>query len=144
MNAASIQSMQSGFDEGVINTDSAHLHAEFLDAQLVDDVLLDGMPCLCTKTADALFGVVARQSSQVHTRNRAQQPGCLPVLFHSAPSDLRLCSALDRTGVHANLLQPVQIERNPRVRQERAAGESRDRTRRLLLRSRDFASCLSR
>ena len=140
MHAASFQSMQSGFDEGVINTDSADLHAEFLDAQFVDDVLLDGMARLRTKTAHALVGVVARKSSQVHTRNRAQQPSCLPVFLHSAPRDLRLCSAFDRAGVDANLLQPVQIKRNPRVRQERSARESCDRVRRVLLTSRDFAS----
>ena len=59
VNAASLQGMQSGFDEGVIHADSAHFYAKAFDPKFLHKILLDGLPCLRAESAHTLVRVVS-------------------------------------------------------------------------------------
>ena len=133
VNAASFQCMQRGFDESVINANRAHLDAEFLDAEFLHEILLDGLSRLRAQSPHALIGVVAGERCQIHAGDRAQKPCGLPFFLHRSARHLRLGAAFHGARVHANFLHPVQIERNAGVREQRTPGERGDRIRRVRL-----------
>ena len=94
--------------------------------ETLDQIALDGMPGLGTQTAHTLFGVIAREGSQVHTRNGAEQPCRLPVFLYRAAGNVALGPAFDRTRVDTNLLQPIEIQRDAAVRDQRPSGKRGD------------------
>ena len=110
----------------MINADRGDLDVQFFDSQLLDQFMLNRLPCFGTEPAHALLGVIAGQRGKVHAGDRAQQPCRLPFLLHRAAGNVTLRPALDRTGVDANLLHPVEIKRNATVGQKGTAGQGGD------------------
>ena len=110
--------MQRGFNERVIHADRADLDAESFDAKFLNQFLLHRMPRLGAESAHAFVRVIAGKRGQVHACDRAQKPCRLPFLLHRAACHLRLGAALHRTGVHANFLHPIQVERDAAIGQQ--------------------------
>ena len=82
------------------------------------------MPPLRAQTADALVRVISGKSGQIHASDRPQKPGRLPIFFYTSPRDMRLRPAFDCARIDAHLAHPIQVEGYPRIRQQRATGES--------------------
>src|ERR1700686_5866291 len=127
VNPAPLQGMQRGLDEGVIDAHRAHLDAEFLDPELLYELLLNGLPRLRAQPPHSLIGIIARERGQIHAGDRTQKPRGLPFFFYRAARHLRLDAAFHGARIDSNFLQPIQIERNAGVRKKLASGEYRDR-----------------
>ena len=145
MHAATVQSVQRCFNKHVVDANCSYLHFEFVNPQFVHQILLHRLPRLRTKTAHALFRVVAGKRGQIHAGDRPQKPRRLPFLLYSSSRYLRLGAAFHRARVHSNFLYPIQVERNSRVLLQRAPGKNRDRISGIRLKtarfSRHFVSC---
>jgi len=111
--------MESCFHECVVNANGRDLNAELLNPEIFCEFLLDGVASLRTQTAHSLFRVVARERGQVHAGYGAKKPGRLPFLLYCAPRDLRLGASFDGAGIHAQFLNPIQIEWNAAVANQR-------------------------
>ena len=109
--------MQRSFNERVIDANRRDFDAELLDAKFLDQFLLDRLPRFRAQPPHALVGVVAGKRGQIHAGDRAQKPRRLPFFLYSPSRDLRLRAALDGAGVHSHFLHPIQIKRDPGVRQ---------------------------
>ena len=125
-NAAAFERPRRRFDKAVIDANRRDLDFEFFDLQLLYQVVLDGLPGLGAQAAHALVGVVAGKSGQIHAGDGAQQPGGLPFFFHRAARNVSLRPALHRAGVDANLLHPVEIQRDAAIREQRTPGKRGD------------------
>src|SRR5882724_6708389 len=124
--AAALKRSHRRFHKRVIHANRGDLDVQLFNSQALDQIVLDGMPGLGTQAAHALLGVIAREGGQVHTGNGAEQPCRLPVFFYRAAGDVALRPAFDRTSVDANLLQPIKIQRDAAVRDQRPAGKRGD------------------
>src|SRR5256885_13617459 len=69
VNASALQCMQSGLDERVINANGRHFDVEFLDPQLLNQILSNWLPSLGTQTAYPLVSVVTGKRCQIHASN---------------------------------------------------------------------------
>src|SRR5208282_2732302 len=127
MHPTAFERVQGRFHKRVIHADGSDLNLKFLDPQLLFQFRLDGMPSLRAQTANALVGVIAGKSCQIHAGNRAQKPCRLPFFFHGSARDLRLSAALDRAAVDAYFAHPIQIERDAVIPEQRPPGENRNR-----------------
>src|SRR5208337_312478 len=128
----------------VIHADSADMNVQGCDPQLLYDFLLDRSPGLGAEPPDALLGIIATQGRKVHASDGAEHPGDLPVLYHGAARYQSSRAALDRAGIHANLLQPIQIQRSSAVRRKRASMQHGDCGRTSTLRRNDAIALLVR
>ena len=144
VNSASLHCVQRSFDESVIHANRPHLNAEFFDTEFLHEILLERLSRLPAQSSHALIRVIARECCQIHARDRAQEPRSLPFFLDGAACHLRLGAAFHGSRVHANVLQPVQIERNADVREERTPGKCGDRTRSVLLARGSLASRFAR
>src|SRR5262249_6477628 len=111
----------------VVYAGCGYRDSELLDTQLLSEILLERMFCLCTQAPHPFLGVIAGERSQVHAGNGAQQPGGLPVFFHGAPGYVRLRTTFHGTRVHTNFAYPLEVERYSCVGQEGPAIEGCDR-----------------
>src|SRR5208337_174726 len=121
----------------VIHADGADLNVKCFDSQLLHDFTLDRLARFRAETPDALLVVVATQRGKVHAGDSAEHPGDLPVLFHGPACHQGGGAALDRAGVHANLLQPIQIQRSPAIRRKGASVQQGDGGRTSAVRGQD-------
>src|SRR5215813_112523 len=117
----------SRFDKEVINADSADMNVQVSDSELLDEFVLKRLTGFRAKAADAFVSVIARKCSEIHARNRAKEPGDLPVFLDRASSDEGGGAALNGTGVNTNAFDPIEIERSAAIRLKRTAGECSDR-----------------
>ncbi len=124
--AAAFERAHRRFHKRVIDANRGNLDIQFFDSQPLDQVILNRMPRFGAQAAHPLLGVIARQSGQVHAGDGAQQPCRLPVFLYGAAGNVTLRPAFDRAGVDANLLHPVEIERNAAIRDQRTAGKRGD------------------
>src|SRR6266481_726417 len=115
MNAAALDSAPRGFHEGVINADGSDLDVKALDAKPLNEFALDRLSRLGAQSANTLVSVVAGERRQIHAGDSAQKPCGLPFLLYGSPSADGLCAALDRAGVHAHCIYPIQIQWNAAV-----------------------------
>jgi hypothetical protein len=113
--------MKRSFHKNVVHADGGDFYFEGFDAEFPYKIMLKRLSAFRAKAADALVGVITGKRGEIHAGDRAEEPRCLPFLFYRAARYLRLCEALDRAGVHANFLHPIQIEWNSGVGQQRAA-----------------------
>ena len=120
LHAAAFEGSSRGFDEPVIHANSRNLNVKIFHSQMLYQLGLNRLPALGAQAANALVGVVSRQSCQIHTGNCAQQPCRLPVFFHRTTRDMGLRPAFHRAGIDANLLYPIQIDRYSSIGQKRA------------------------
>src|ERR1017187_6191706 len=144
VNAASLQGVQRGFDEAVVDAHGAHLDAEVLDPEFLYEILLNGLSRLRAQSPHALVGVIAGERGQVHAGNPTQKPRGLPFFLYRPASHLGLRPAFHGARVDPNVLQPIQIEGNTGVGEKRTSGEGSDRVRGMLLYGRDLASRFAR
>src|ERR1700675_2086535 len=128
MPSTALKRVQSRFHKRVIHANRSDFNLQFLDPQLLFDLLLDGVPGLRAQAANALVGVIAGKRSQVHAGNRPQKPRRLPLFFHSSSRNMGLNAALDRTGVDSDFSYQIQVEGNSDVWQQRSSGERGNRT----------------
>jgi hypothetical protein len=128
MHPTALQRVQSSFNKCVVHTDRSDLNLQFLDPKLLFHFLLDGVPGLRAQTANALVGIIAGKRGQIHAGNRSQKPRRLPFFFYGSSSDMGLNAALDCAGVDSDFADPIQIEGNAGIRQQRPSGERRNRT----------------
>src|SRR6267378_4820810 len=112
MHSAALERVQSRFDKRVVHTNGSDLNLQFLDPQLLFYFQLDGVPGLRAQTANALVGVIAGKSSQIHAGNRSQKPRRLPFFFHGSSRDVRLNAPLDCAGVDSDFSYPIEVEGN--------------------------------
>src|SRR6266852_6977726 len=85
------------------------------------------MPSLRAQTANTLVGVIAGKGRQIHTGNRPQKPRRLPFFFHGSSRDMGLSAALDGAGVDADFSDPIEVEGDAYIWQQRPSGENRNR-----------------
>ena len=90
--------------------------------------LLDGMPGLRAQAANALVGVIAGKSGQIHAGNRPQKPRRLPIFFYGSSRDMGLNAALDCAGVDSDFSYPIEVEGNAGIREQRLSGKRSNRT----------------
>jgi|ERR1700732_3806138 hypothetical protein len=128
MHPTPLERVQRSFNECVIHADGSNFNLQFLDPKLLFYFLLDGVPGLGAQTTNALVGVIARKSSQIHAGNCPQKPRCLPFLFYGSSRDMGLNAALDCAGVDSHFSDPIQVERNAGIREQRLSGERSNRT----------------
>src|ERR1700674_3358507 len=128
MHSTTLERMQRSFNECVIDANGGDLNLPFLDPKLLFYFLLDRMPGLRAQAANALVGVIAGKSSQIHAGNRPQKPRRLPIFFYGSSRDMGLNAALDCAGVDSHLPDPIQVERDADIRQQRPSGERGNRT----------------
>ena len=119
--------------KGVIHAHRAHLDAELLDTEFLYEILLDGLSRLRAQSTHPLIRVIAGECSEVHAGDRTQEPRSLPCFLDRAAGYLALSAAFHCTGIHPNFLDPIQIERDAGVGQERTFGERGDRARSVLV-----------
>jgi hypothetical protein len=112
----------------VVHTNGSDLNLQFLDPKLVFYFLLDGVPSLRAQTADPLIGIIAGKSGQIHASNCPQKPRRLPFFFYRSSRDMGLNAALDRAGVDPHLPDPIQVEGDAGIRQQRPSRERGNRT----------------
>ncbi len=124
--ATALESAQSRFDERMVDAHGGGLQIEFFDPETLHELLLEGLARFRAQPAHALVRVVAGERGQIHTGNRAQQPGNLPVFLHCAAGDECLRAALDRAGVDADGVDPIEVQQDAAVRLQRPPGELRD------------------
>src|SRR5437667_443517 len=110
----------------VIDAHRRNLNPEALHPKFLREFLLNRLPRLRAQAPHALVGVIAGKRGQVHTGDGAKQPSGLPFLLHRSPRDQRLRAALDRAGIHAHRVNPIQIERDAAVGLQVAPGVLRN------------------
>jgi hypothetical protein len=128
MHPTALERVQSRFHKRVIHANGCDLNLQFLDPKLLFYFLLDGVPGLGAQAANALIGIIARKSSQVHAGNRPQKPRHLPFLFYGSSRDMGLNAALDCARIDSHFSDPIQIEGNAGIREQRLSGERSNRT----------------
>jgi hypothetical protein len=117
MNPAAFKSVERSLDERVVYAHRGNFDSEVFDPEFLSQFLLNRLPRLRTEASYPFFGVIPGKRGQIHTRNGTQKPCRLPVLLHCSPRYLRLRSSFDGACINANFPHPIQIERNPGVRQ---------------------------
>src|SRR6202795_3184946 len=128
MHPTALERVQSRFHKCVIHANGCDLNLQFLDPKLLFYFLLDGVPGLGAQAANALVGIIARKSSQIHAGNRPQKPRRLPFLFYGSSRDMGLDAALDCAGVNADFSNPIEVEAIAGIPEQRLSGERRNRT----------------
>jgi hypothetical protein len=128
MHPTALQRVQSSFNKRVVHANGGDLNLQFLDPKLLFYFRLDGVPGLRAQTANSLVGIVAGKSGQVHAGNRPQKPSRLPFFFYGSSRDVGLNAALDGARIDSHFADPIQVERNAGIRQQRPSGERRNRT----------------
>src|ERR1700688_4229746 len=128
MHSAALERVQRSFNKRVVYADGSNFNLQFLDPKLLFYFLLDGVPGLGAQTTNALVGVIAGESSQIHAGNCPQKPRRLPFFFHGSSRDMGLNAALDRAGVDSDFSYPIEVEGNAGIREQRLSGERSNRT----------------
>src|SRR5437868_9965602 len=128
MHSTAIEGVERRLNKRVVHANGSDLDLQFLDAELLFQFLLDGAPGLRAQAANALLGVITGKSCQIHAGNRPQKPRRLPFFLYSSSRDMGLNAALDGAGVDPDFTDPIEIEGNAGIRQQRPSGESRERT----------------
>src|ERR1700730_9401057 len=100
----------------MINADRAGGKVQFLDAQLLNDVSLQGISRLGAEALHAFGAIVAAQGREVHAGDSAEQPSGLKLLLHRAARVDGASAPLHSAGIDANLLDPFEVEWYPAVR----------------------------
>ena len=113
--AGAVESSEGGFNKRVVDTNRGDLQVQFLDAEALDQFLLDGLSSLRAKPADTLIGVVGGKGGEIHAGDGAQQPRDLPIFLHGAPGSESLRAAFHCACIDADLLNPVEIEKDARI-----------------------------
>src|SRR5262245_28515631 len=101
--------------ERMVNTDRADANWKVRSAQRFEQIAAYGLTRFCAKPAHVARSVVTLQRGQIDERDRAEQPGGLPLLLHSATGWNRRRAPLDCAPVHAHVAHPVELEWNARV-----------------------------
>ena len=115
MHPTPLERVQRSFNKRVVYADGSNFNLQFLDPKLLFYFLLDGVPGLGAQTTNALVGVIAGESSQIHAGNRPQKPRRLPFFFHRSSRNMGLNAALDCAGVNADFSYPIEVEGNSDV-----------------------------
>ena len=123
---AALDRPASRLHKRVIDAHRRNLNPEALHPKFLREFLLNRLPRLRAQAPHALVGVIAGKRGQVHTGDGAKQPSGLPFLLHRSPRDQRLRAALDRAGIHAHRVNPIQIERDAAVGLQVAPGVLRN------------------
>ena len=126
MDAGSLDGVDGGRDERVVDADRRRPDRRGFDAQRLDDVAAERVDGLGAQPPHALLGVVAVQRRQVHAGDGAQQPGRLVVALDAAPLGQRRDAPLQRAAVDvAHRFQEAEVERHAGVARDAVAALGR-------------------
>src|SRR5258708_12036542 len=128
MHPTALEGVERSFHKRVVDANGSDLDLQLFDAKLLFYFLLDGVPCLRAQTANAVGGVITGKSCQIDAGNRPQKPRRLPFFLYSSSRDMGLNAALDGAGVDPDFTDPIEVERNAGIRQQRPSGERGNRT----------------
>src|ERR1700730_7622374 len=126
VNATALESAKRGLNEGVIHAHSRDFQIELFDSQTLHHLVLNRLPGLRAQSAHALVCIVAGQRGEVHARNRAQEPGYLPLFLYGAPTNQRLRPTFHGAPVYADLLDPIEVESDAPVWLQGTSGKGSD------------------
>ena len=122
-NAAAFEGAARGFYEDMIDADGGDFDVERFDAKLFYEFALERLAAFGAEAADALVGVIPRESCEIHAGDGAEKPGGLIILFYGAAGGERLCATLDGAGVDADVFDPIEVEWDSAIRLESAVVE---------------------
>ena len=107
----------------MIDADRSSGQVQFFDAELLNDMPLQGISRLSAEPLYAFCAIVAAQGCQIHAGDRAKQPCGLPLLLHGTTRVDGAGAPLYSARIDANLFHPFEIERYPAIWFERSTIE---------------------
>jgi hypothetical protein len=107
----------------VVDAHRSYFNIEIVNSQVLRQIALDWLPRLRAQPSHAVVRVVTGKRRQIHASYGAEKPGSLPIFFNRAARDVGLRSPFDRAGIDANLGDPIQIQRDAAIREQRFAVE---------------------
>ena len=125
--AGSLERFDGGLHKGVIDADGGDGEVQLLDTEAINQMMLQRIAGFGAQTADAVSGIVAAEGGEIHAGNSTKQPRCLILFLDGAARDVSGGSALDGAGVDADLVDPVDVERNAAIALEKSPIENHGR-----------------